>query len=42
MSTEYDGSDTGDLTTVNSYNNFDYGNEIPTFNNNRVVDMIDL
>ena len=41
MSAEYDSSDTGDLTTVNSYDNFDYGNEIPIFNRNRVVDMID-
>ena len=41
MSAEYDNSDTGDLTTVNSYNNFDYGAEIPIFNRNRVVDMID-
>ena len=31
MSAEYDSSDTGDLTLVDSYNNFDYGNEIPTF-----------
>ena len=41
MSIEYDSSDTGDLTTVNSYNNFDYGNEIPILNRNREVDMID-
>ena len=41
MSAEYDSSDTGDITVCNSYNNFDYGSEIPVFNGYRCTDMID-
>ena len=38
---EYDSSDTGDITTVNSYDQFDYSSEISKFNNTRVTDLID-
>jgi hypothetical protein len=38
----YDSSDDGDITTVNSYNTFDYGFGIPTFNNIRNSDIIDI
>ena len=34
-------SDTGDITTVNSYNNFDYIN-LPFINDDRVSDLIDI
>jgi len=37
----YDSSDTGDITTVNSYGGFDYGTEIPRVNGNRNTDLID-
>ena len=37
----YDISDTGDITTVNSYNSFDYRTEIPKVSNYRVTDIID-
>ena len=38
----YESTDDGDLTTVNSYNTFDYGLEIPNINNTRVSDIIDI
>jgi hypothetical protein len=38
----YDSSDDGDITTVNSYNTFDYGIEIPMINNTRNSDIIDI
>jgi hypothetical protein len=38
----YDGSDSGDITTKESYNSFDYANEIPTIKSIRVTDIIDL
>ena len=34
-------SDTGDITTVNSYDNFDYG-KLPFINDDRVSDIIDI
>jgi len=34
-------SDTGDITTVNSYDNFDYG-KLPIINGDRVSDIIDI
>ena len=37
----YTASDTGDITTVNSYDNFDYG-DLPLINNTRVSDIIDI
>ena len=41
MSAEYDSSDTGDVTLANSYDNFSYSSEIPSFKGMRTVDMID-
>jgi len=38
---QYDASDTGDITTVNSYSSFDYKNEISLISGNRVTDIID-
>jgi hypothetical protein len=38
----YDSSDDGDITTVNSYTTFDYGEEIQTINNIRTSDLIDI
>ena len=38
----YDSSDDGDITTVNSYNTFDYRFEIPTVNDVRCSDIIDI
>ena len=35
-------SDDGDITTVNSYNTFNYKNEIPSISGYRVTDLIDL
>jgi hypothetical protein len=40
-SSEYSSSDTGDITTVNSYQNFDYS-QIPSVNQNRNSDIIDI
>jgi len=37
----YDSSDTGDITTVNSYNSFDYSTEINSIGNVRNSDIID-
>ena len=37
----YDSSDTGDITTVNSYNGFNYAKEITRINGNRVTDLVD-
>jgi len=37
----YDSSDTGDITIANSYDQFDYGKEIPIINQNRVTDLLD-
>ena len=37
----YTASDTGDITTVNSYKNFDYG-DIPEINEERTSDFIDI
>ena len=41
LSAEYDASDTGDITLVDSYNAFDYGVEITSFQGERTSDMID-
>ena len=41
LSAEYDASDTGDITLVDSYNSFNYGNEITSFQGERTTDMID-
>tara|TARA_E500000318_G_scaffold49022_3_gene46102 strand:+ start:20829 stop:28409 length:7581 start_codon:yes stop_codon:yes gene_type:complete len=41
LSASYDTSDTGDITTVNSYSNFDYTSEIPSVRGYRVTDIID-
>jgi hypothetical protein len=38
----YDSSDDGDITTVNSYNTFNYGLEIPSLNDTRNSDIIDI
>ena len=38
----YNTSDTGDITTVNSYNTFDYGLEIKYINGHRTSDIIDI
>ena len=38
----YDPSDSGDITTVESYSAFDYGKEIPKINGLRVTDLVDL
>jgi hypothetical protein len=38
----YDSSDDGDITTVDSYNTFDYGFDIPIINNIRNSDIIDI
>ncbi len=37
----FSGSDTGDITTASSYDNFDYG-KLPIINNCRVSDIIDI
>ena len=38
----YNSTDTGDITTVDSYNNFDYSTQIQSINNVRNTDMIDI
>jgi hypothetical protein len=38
----YQSSDDGDITTVDSYNGFDYGKEIQTVNSIRNTDIIDI
>ena len=38
----YEASDDGDITTVNSYNNFNYSTEIARINNARNTDIIDI
>jgi hypothetical protein len=38
----YDTTDDGDITTVNSYSNYDYGLEIPRVNTIRNSDIIDI
>ena len=38
----YQSSDDGDITTVNSYNGFDYVREIQTVNSTRNADIIDI
>jgi hypothetical protein len=38
----YDSSDDGDITTVNSYNTFNYTFDLSTIDNNRVSDIIDI
>jgi hypothetical protein len=38
----YDSSDDGDITTVNSYNTFDYKTDIKSFNNISNSDIIDI
>jgi len=42
MSAYYDSTDTGDVTTVESYRNFDYTDEIQTVNGIRNTDIIDI
>ena len=41
MSSSYAASDTGDITTVSSYDDFDYGTEIPSINGLSCSDIID-
>ncbi len=41
MSASYNSSDTGDITTVNSYSEFNYANEIPITSGVRNTDLID-
>ena len=41
MLQRYDSEDTGDITLTDSYKNFDYGREIPSFRGFRLTDMID-
>jgi hypothetical protein len=38
----YSTSDEGDITTVNSYSNFDYGKDISTINGTRNTDILDF
>ncbi len=38
----YDSTDDGDITTASSYNTFDYSLEIPTIDNTRVTDILDI
>jgi hypothetical protein len=38
----YDSSDDGDITTVNSYNTFNYTSDLSTIDNNNVSDIIDI
>ena len=38
----YDSSDDGDITTVNSYNTFNYALDLSTIGNNSVSDIIDI
>jgi hypothetical protein len=38
----YDSSDDGDITTVNSYNTFDYAFDLPVINSSNVSDIIDI
>ena len=38
----YDPTDTGDITTVESYNTFNYGKEIPSLGDTRNSDIIDI
>ena len=42
MSAFHDGQDTGDITTRNSYNTFDYASEIQQVNGVRNTDIIDI
>ena len=42
MSAYYASTDTGDLTTVNSYDNFEYGREIKDVNNIFTADILDI
>tara|TARA_B100001109_G_scaffold41369_1_gene32690 strand:- start:9145 stop:16611 length:7467 start_codon:yes stop_codon:yes gene_type:complete len=42
MSASYDSTDTGDVTTVESYRNFNYSTEIPSVNGIRNSDIIDI
>ena len=41
LSGSYNSSDTGDITTVNSYSDFEYGSEIPSVNGVRCSDIVD-
>ena len=41
-SAKYDGGDTGDITTVESYNSFDYATEIQSFDGISNSDIIDI
>ena len=41
-SAHYDSTDTGDITTVDSYNTFNYGTDIQSVNGVRNTDMIDI
>jgi hypothetical protein len=38
----YDSSDDGDITTVNSYNTFNYAFDLPVVNSSNVSDIIDI
>ena len=41
-SASYESTDSGDITTVESYKNFDYTNEVKTVNGFRTSDIIDI
>ena len=38
----YDANDDGDITTINSYQDFDYAKEIEYYNDTRTSDLIDI
>ena len=38
----FDSNDNGDIITINSYNQFKYGHDIPRFNENSCSDIIDI
>ena len=38
----FDSNDNGDIITINSYNQFEYGQDIPRFNQNSCSDIIDI
>lgn len=41
MAAEYGSEDTGDITLTDSYNNFEYGEEVPSYRGFRLTDIID-
>ena len=42
QSASFDSNDTGDIVTTNSYDQFNYSEDIKTINNNRLTDIIDI